>query len=538
MSDDVLPSAEPLPAESLASLSSRLVRITIGYSGVAVLSSALLIRLGLAVEDSQPNIFSFLAGTMVTMSVIWCVAVLALWAQLRPIRVFDAMVDGDVKVRARAKVALIRVLNLPLLTVWRILGLHLPILLVLFSVMAMWLPDLLFGLKDTWHIAAVWGLLCVIVPAQAFLEGFAVHFALRPFVAAIRRHGDALSQEQRRQIVPVSVRSKLLFFTLVGTTLPLVVLGLSAAVQVHSLLGPVNQQLAGAVLFRLVYWMALLTVLSSLVTLSMAHLIRRYFGQSADDLIHAMEEVEGGTFTTQLEVMSTDEFAALNEGFNRMTSRLRERGRLREALSRFLSPQLADQMAQKTVCLGGASVNASVLFADIRGFTALSEKMAAHEVVDMLNSYFAAVDPAIHSAGGWINKFGGDSLLAVFGAPEEEPDHARHAIQAALAMRTALKEFNARQTKKSQPTLRIGIGVHCGSLVAGNVGSPKRMEYTVIGDVVNVASRIQSLNKTFNTDILISDAIFDAVGRTLKVREMPPAKVAGKTEQLRVFALV
>ncbi len=516
-----------------SSLQKRLLRIGCGYGSVAALTASLLIRVGLPAEGAEPLVFLACAAAI---ALILCgVAFLALQAQTRPLRAFLAGSDTD---RTAAELALVCALNLPWMTVWRVLGLHLPIAIagftctdILTSAAPFRLPD------DLWRLAAVWSLLGVTVPTQAFLECFAIQFALQPIIPKIRKRSSDLSPESADRVVTVSVRRKMLFFVVVATLMPLVVLGLTTAVQVSQSLTDLGPAAAQVSLFRVVWWMVLLTVLGTLVTLTMAFLVTRHIGQTTDELVKAMRQVETGAMPPPLEVTSTDEFSFLYDGFNRMTARLQERERLQKALSRFLSPQLAEQAMQKTVCLGGTSVIATVLFADIRGFTSMSERMAAYEVVDLLNGYFAAVEPAIQAAGGWINKFGGDSLLAVFGAPEEQKDHQRRAVSAALAMRAALKEFNAKQTKKGRQTLAIGIGIHCGQLIAGNVGSPMRMEYTVIGDVVNVASRIQSLTKEFGTDILISAAVHQALGGKLNVKELPPAAVPGKAEKIRVFML-
>jgi adenylate cyclase len=250
----------------------------------------------------------------------------------------------------------------------------------------------------------------------------------------------------------------------------------------------------------------------------------------------AMQKVEDGHWDTQLNITTTDEFARLFDGFNHMTEGLRERERLRDAFGRYLAPELAEEVMKRGVRLGGDTINATVLFADIRGFTTLSEDLLPEQVVDLLNRYFAAVEPVIQAHGGWINKFGGDSLLAVFGAPVPHADHARRALQAALALRAALAEFNQHQEAQGGPIIHIGMGVHTGSLVAGNVGSPTRMEYTVIGDIVNVASRIDGLNKEWHTDLLVSAEALAAAGLDIAARAMPPVAVKGKSQPIQVYA--
>jgi adenylate cyclase len=213
------------------------------------------------------------------------------------------------------------------------------------------------------------------------------------------------------------------------------------------------------------------------------------------------------------------------------------RKRLYDAFGRYVNPEMAEQVIRHGVNLGGDMVNASALFADIRGFTTLSERMSAPAVVEMLNRYFSAIIPVLRGEGGYIYTFGGDSVLAVFGAPVPYTDHVERAVRAALAMRERLREFNARREASGEPTLRIGIGIDSGLMVAGSIGSPDRMEYTVIGDPVNTASRIDDLNRTWGTDILISERVYRAVAGWVDAEAMPPTMVQGKAHPVQVYAL-
>ena len=216
---------------------------------------------------------------------------------------------------------------------------------------------------------------------------------------------------------------------------------------------------------------------------------------------------------------------------------LRLRARLNDAFGRFISPEIAKEVLRRGASLGGTTVIATVLFADIRGFTSLSETLTPQDVVGFLNRYFAVMEPAIASEGGWINKFGGDSLLAVFGTPTPYPDHAARAVRAAQNMRVALARLNEEQARNGRPIVRFGVGVHSGELVAGNVGSPTRMEYTIIGDMVNTTQRIDEPNKTWETDILISEQAYSLLGAGYSARAMPPAMVKGKSKPIQVYAL-
>jgi len=264
-----------------------------------------------------------------------------------------------------------------------------------------------------------------------------------------------------------------------------------------------------------------------------------------EELRDGAERVGRGDLDCRLDSQRPDEIGQVAAAFNEMAARLQQREtalaetqeRLRDALGRYVAPQLADEVMAHGASLGGETVSASVLFADIRGFTTLSEKLSPKLVVDLLNRYFAAVEPVIAAEGGWIAKFGGDSLLAVFGAPAPQADHARRAVRAALRIRDALEEFNREQRRHEGPTLRVGIGITCGEMVAGSVGSPQRMEYTVVGDIVNTASRIDDLNKTWSTDLLVSAAVYEQVAPYVSARPMPPIEVEGKSEVMQLYAI-
>ena len=182
-----------------------------------------------------------------------------------------------------------------------------------------------------------------------------------------------------------------------------------------------------------------------------------------------------------------------------------------------------------------AKQTATVLFSDIRGFTSISERMEPEEVVAFLNDYLQRMVAIVFDEGGIVDKFIGDAVMAVFGAPLSRPDDADRALRAARRMLEELDKFNAEQALKGGVHIRIGIGVHTGQLIAGNIGSDRKMEYTVIGDTVNIASRVQDLTKEFGVEIIITQGCYDASDKSVPVRALPPVHVKGKELALTVF---
>jgi adenylate cyclase len=190
--------------------------------------------------------------------------------------------------------------------------------------------------------------------------------------------------------------------------------------------------------------------------------------------------------------------------------------------------------------LEGRVVQGSVLFSDIRGFTTLSEQMTPDDLMRLLNRYMSVMVDVIVMNGGMVNKFGGDSLLAVFGTPLNPlPNHAARAVQTALDMRAALEKFNREQDIQNVPPLKIGIGIATGLVVAGNIGGEERIEYTVIGDTVNLASRLQNMTKEFKYDILINDTTHESAAGAIGYDsiKMTAIEVRGKQTRVDIYAV-
>jgi class 3 adenylate cyclase len=248
------------------------------------------------------------------------------------------------------------------------------------------------------------------------------------------------------------------------------------------------------------------------------------------DLRDATLSVGAGDLSVRVPVVSTDETGELAASFNAMVAGLGERERLREAFGAFVDPALTERVVTEGTDLQGEVVDVSLLFLDARGFTAFAERAAAHEVVAGLNALFEAVVPVILRHGGHANKFIGDGLLAVFGAPERHADHAVRAVAAAREIAQVIRLGVAGD-------LQIGIGVNSGRVVVGTIGGGGRRDFTVIGDAVNTAARVEATTRVTGDEILITETTLRALGAGDDgFEERPALPLKGKAETVRLYA--
>lgn len=203
--------------------------------------------------------------------------------------------------------------------------------------------------------------------------------------------------------------------------------------------------------------------------------------------------------------------------------------RLRNTMSRYMSKAVMDELLEGgDAVLGGANREVSVLFSDIRGFTALSERLGPRETVAMLNDYFTDMVDIVFAHNGILDKYIGDMIMAVFGSVRTSRNDAENAVTVGSRMMMALRELNARRTPAGHEPIAIGIGISTGSVVAGSIGSPKRLEYTVIGDRVNLAERLQNANKYYGSDVLVCETTVARLGRPVRLRELDLIRVRGR----------
>ncbi|MDL2229938.1 HAMP domain-containing protein [Treponema sp. OttesenSCG-928-L16] len=260
-------------------------------------------------------------------------------------------------------------------------------------------------------------------------------------------------------------------------------------------------------------------------------------------LTAAAEQIEAGQFEVDLKARSHDEIGALTDSFKKMSAAL-------GIFGRFTNREIAVRAMRGEIKPGGLPKHGTIFFSDIRGFTEKSENFtkeygdtASEKIVSWLNDYFTRMVDCVEKTGGVVDKFIGDAVMAHWGtaysagSPEKD---AFNCVKAALMMRSALFEMNKNRKDSDigNPPIRIGCGINSGVVTAGQIGSEQRMEYTVIGDPVNLASRTEALNKPMGTDILITESTFDLIGKYLITEEMPAVTVKGKEKPVRLFAVV
>jgi adenylate cyclase len=302
----------------------------------------------------------------------------------------------------------------------------------------------------------------------------------------------------------------------------------ATAEQAESKMGPIR---TGALLSML---LATLIATPAILALS-----RRVSGPLVE-LQEAAVRIGKGDFDTAVKVPMSgrkpDEFGVLALAMNEMAAGLKERDRVKTTFAHYVSHQVMDSILSSgtEVKLSGDRRRVTVLFCDIRGFSTISEKLAPEKVVMLLNDYFEAMVEVIFRHNGTLDKFIGDGIMVIFGAPEDDVYQEEHALRAAIEMQRELHKL-AEKWAPQGIGIRIGIGINSGPAVVGNIGSSRRMDYTAIGDTVNLASRLESASKDLGVGIVISEYTYNAVRGAFRFREMGSVQVRGRTEPVLTY---
>ena len=387
-------------------------------------------------------------------------------------------------------------------------------------------PTILFTVF-TWCVYAAWELELPFYSVGLFMAGGLVTLAygltlrylgmeqaLRPVTAEVSRH---LPDGADLPGAGVPLRWKLLAgLPIINIVTGVVVSGLSTD--------------GTATLKELGVDVVVAVIVAFTVSLGLTLLLSRSILGPLRELRDATARVGAGDFGARVSILSTDEMGALARAFNDTVAGLQEREKLREAFGAFVDPEVAERVMREGTVLEGDEVEVSVLFLDIRDFTAFAEQASAREVVTRLNGFYEEVVPVLLRHGGHANKFVGDGLLAVFGAPERQPDHADRAVAAAL-------EIGGLVEERYGEDLRIGIGVNSGPVVAGTIGGGGRVEFTVIGDPVNTASRVEKATRETGDAVLITEQTRCLLTHDdFQLQERDPVPLKGKSEEVRLWA--
>jgi class 3 adenylate cyclase len=255
-------------------------------------------------------------------------------------------------------------------------------------------------------------------------------------------------------------------------------------------------------------------------------------------LVAAMHEVLRGNLRHRARIDRKDELGFLACSFNEMVKGLEEREQIKGTFGRFVSRDVAEAVLNGRVPLAGERLEVSILFQDIRGFTALSEKLDPVALLRMLNQFFTEVVAAVEAEGGVVKQFTGDGVMALFGAPQVRPDHTERAVRAALGIVARLAGLNALLQDRGIPALQIGVGIHMGEVVAGLIGPDERVEYGVVGEPVNLASRIEALTKDLTATILVSKQIAVRLGPEFVLGRAALLPVKGKSHPVEVVEVL
>ncbi len=345
---------------------------------------------------------------------------------------------------------------------------------------------------------------------------FAYLLSERVLRAAVARV--MMARPPKRPVVPGVAARSVLAWSL-GTAVPL--MGL-VIVAIYTLGG---DDIDGNELARTVVALGGISLVFGLLAIILA---ARAAADPITSVRRAINEVEGGDFDVEVPVYDASELGLLQAGFNRMVGGLRERERIREAFGTYVDRDVAEHILEEGT-MEGEEVEVTLVFLDVRDFTGFAERSPAREVVATLNRMFEIAVPIVREHGGHVDKFVGDGLLAVFGAPRPASDHAERALRAAMQIASEVeKEFG--------DDLEIGIGINSGTVVAGSIGGGGRLEFSVIGDAVNVAARIEAATRDTGDTILLSEASREMLDGTYELKPRTDVELKGKRGKATLYA--
>jgi adenylate cyclase len=370
--------------------------------------------------------------------------------------------------------------------------------------------QIFFGLPPitlTESMGRIFGITCVGGSITTLIVYFSIEALWRRQLPRFFPDG-ALSQV--RGAFRLTVKVRLLASFLIISVIPLTMLGVSAYVRAKALQSAdpaTGDHILASLLSEIVFITAVGVVAAVLLSL----FVSKSVSAPLKDMSSAMKAVGKGDLDVRIRVVSNDEIGEVGEGFVGMIQGLRESEAMKESFGRYVTQEIRDEILAGRVSLDGEMKRATLLFSDLRDFTPFVESSHPKQVVSLMNQYFSEMTEAIKAYQGLILQYVGDEIEAVFGAPVPHDDHPDMAVRAALEMRNRLQMLNQRLEDQGVSPFRHGIGIHTGAVLAGIIGSQERSSYALVGDTVNLASRIQGLTKDFSCDIILSQTTHDLV---------------------------
>ena len=342
---------------------------------------------------------------------------------------------------------------------------------------------------------------------------------------------------QVRNVFKLSVRARLLivFISINIVTLPL--LGIAAhskAQALHSADAISRAQILSSLSLEIVF----ITAISLITSIILSIFVSKSVSIPLNNIENAMKEVERGNLDVRVKIISNDEIGSVAEGFNLMVNGLKDFEAIKDSFGKYVSLEIRDEILSGRVPLDGEMKRVTLLFSDLRDFTPFVESTHPKQVITLMNQYFTEMTESIKKYRGLVLQYVGDEIEAVFGAPVRFDDHPDMAVEAALEMRKRIILLNKNLEKQGVNAFRHGIGIHTGAVLAGNVGSKDRISYAMVGDTVNLASRIEGLTKQHSCDILLSQTTYSLLTGNFITEQLPAVRVKGKKEDVMIYKLV
>ncbi|SDJ58795.1 adenylate/guanylate cyclase domain-containing protein [Microbulbifer yueqingensis] len=320
---------------------------------------------------------------------------------------------------------------------------------------------------------------------------------------------------------------------LISFTAPAIYQDVRVGSAVVTLSASLMDQAAAEARHAIVYATLAMTLLASLL----AYWLSRRLSLPIHNLMEATRAIDRGDLATRIDDRRNDEIGFLIEGFNNMAAGLLKKSQVEQVFSRYVSKNVADKVLANLdeIRLSSRPVEATVLFADIVGFTAMSEKLEPSQVSELLNEYFSCISGACSLYGGVVDKFIGDCAMLVFGVLEDDSDHAFNAVSCAVLIQRLAAQLNEQRRAAGEPEVHFRIGINSGAMLAGNLGSDDRMEYTVVGDSVNLASRLCSVAKS--DQIIMREELFNVLQPRVTAQAVQTLSIRGKSAPVRIYSV-